>query len=100
MKHTPGKLHSQAWSTYRPLVLIAIEPARLIIPLRRRVGLRRVLARIAASVVILLRLLIDLRVIGAAAARRRIGPVRAAVGRIDVIGVGRLRRQQDRKSVV
>src|SRR5207237_8364871 len=67
------------------------RPSRRIIG-PRRIGLWRGLARIAASVVIL-RLLIDLRVIDAPAARRRIGPVRAAVGRIDVIGIGLLRRQ-------
>src|SRR6476620_3409567 len=76
------------------LVLIAGLAARLIIRLRR-IDLWRVGARIAAPVVIL-RLLITLRLIETAAARRRIARrARAAVGGIDVVGIGLPRSQHD-----
>ena len=55
---------------------------------RRLVRPRRVLGRIAAVIIILL-LLVDLRVVEAAAARRRIARRgRAAVGRVNVVGIG------------
>src|SRR5712691_69850 len=80
-KRSLGKPHSAgSISKVRALILIGEQSAWLII------RSRRVLGCIAAIVILLL--LVALRIIEAPAARCRIARhVRAAVGRVDVIGV-------------